>query len=603
MTAPGGGLLDFFVLEAGECLEALDGLLARSDARPAADALLKEARRLRGSATMAKLGGFADVAGAIERVARGLAASTVPWDAAVRGALISGVDDLKVLLHRVRDWGAVEQAKARARAADLDRFAPVFAKAAPTPSVGALGTAFLALETDELAMGIAGVRSRPADVAHRESVKQRVRRLRGIAALRDLPPLAEIVEGIERSLTAIERDGGSIGEVVDEVLASATDVLARAGTALKAGGHPDADGPEVTRFAAAIAAWQSEQTDGDRIVPISALFYQDDGPHILERAAEPPSTPHQRFRLEVVSMAEHLQRFVAEARVSHDIVSRDRVARELRSAVRTLMNHAESFAETAVAKFAQRALDGVARLDSGHLQQVGEVARMLASSGGDPIARISAILNAPPPDAPQLRAPTPAASAAPIAAARISTTAHEPGAGLAPTGLGPDTRIVPIESLAPTGLGPDTRIVPIESLAPDGEASLVSSPPGAGRRTPAAPSAPMAAIAVAAPRVPPTAPATPASGAATGGGLRGNALRDVLSMGLAGLGKLADEPLAQPTAIEDDSIVPIEELEYRGRAALDRALEIRDAIQQRTGQPLPEEMDELFALLELVGAE
>ncbi|MBI3790030.1 MAG: hypothetical protein HY275_04035 [Gemmatimonadetes bacterium] len=591
MTAPGGGLLDFFVLEAGECLESLDALLARSDARPATDALLKDARRLRGSATMAKLGGFADVAGALERVARALHEDTLAWGTAVRASLIGAVDDLKVLLHRVRDWGAVEQAKARARAAELEQLAPAAARPAAAPAVGALGTAFLALETDELAMGVAGVRSRPADATHRDAVLQRVRRLRGIAALKDLPPMPEIVEGIERALLAIERAGGSIGEVAHEVLASATDVLVRAGTALKAGTTPAATGPEISRFAAAVAAWESEQTDGDRIVPIATLFYDDEGPHILERNAEPPSTPHQRFRLEVVSLAEHLRRFVAEARAAHDIVSRDRVARELRSAVRTLMNHAESFAETAVAKFAQRALEGVGRLDSGHLNQVDEVATLLAHAGGDPISRISAILNAPPPDQPQLRPPTPAAPSPTISAA--------------------DRPIVPIESLAPVGAGYASPIVPIESLAPAGEASLVYSPPGAGPKpTPAA-----APVVAAAPVAPPTpAPTTPPDAASrtpaarpiaapSGSGLRGDALRDVLSMGLAGLGRLDTEPLAPPAIIEDDTVVPIEDLEYRGRAALDRALEIRDAIRARAGQSSPEEMDELFALLELVGAE
>lgn len=566
MTAPGGGLLDFFVLEAGECLEQLDALLARSDARPGADAFLKDARRLRGSATMAKLAGFADVAGALERVAKALADDTLAWSPAVRLALIGTVDDLKVLLHKVRDWSPVEQAKARARAAELDALAPV-ARPAAAPAVGALGTAFLALEADELAMGVAGVRSRPTDAPHRDGVVQRVRRLRGIAALKDLPPMPDVVEGIERALLAIERTGGVISEVAHEVLASATDVLVRAGAALKAGGAPAAQGPELERFAAALAAWESGAAEADAIVPIATLFYQDDGPHILERNPSPPSTPHARFRLEVVSLAEHLRRYVAEGRAAHDIVARDRVARELRSGVRTLMHLAESFAETIVAKFAQRALDGVTRLDAGHLAQVDEVATLLSHTGGDPIARISAILNAPPPDMPHLRAPTPAA--APEAVAE----------SLAPIAGGP---VVPVESLAPDAALP---IVPIESLAPAGEASLVYSPPGAGN--PAAAPAPTAA----------------AADARTSGGLKGAALRDALGAGLMGLGKLADAPLAPPAVIEDDSIVPIEELEYRGRAALDRALEIRDAIKARNGAALPDEMDELFALLELVGAE
>ncbi len=568
MTAPGSGLLDFFVLEAGECLESLDGILARNESQgPDAERLLKDARRLRGSATMAKLPGFADVAGAIERVARAVHEQSVPWSAGVRASLIGAVDDLKVLLHRVRDWGEIEQAKARARTAELEAIAPATPRAVASPAATALGTAFLALEADDLAMGVAGVRARPTDAAHRDSVMQRVRRLRGIAALKDLPPMAEIVEGIERALLSIERESGVIGELAHEVLAAATDVLARAGIALRAGEAPAATGPELSRFANAIAAWQSESAEGDRIVPIATLFYEDDGPHLLDRNAEPPSTPHQRFRLEVVSMAEHLRRFVAEGRSATDIVSRDRVGRELRLAVRTLMNHAESFAETTVAKFAQRALEGVGRLDSGHLDQVDEVATLLTRQGGDPITRISAILNAPPPDAPHLRAPTPMGAVPAISA------------------------VVAVPAPAQTRRD---VIVPIESLAPDGQESLVSGPPAPAHR--ATPAMPVAAVA-------PVVPAASSGAVANGGGIRGGALLELLGQGLAGLERLADEPLAEPVALNDESVVAIEDLEYRGRSALDRALEIRNAVKARNGSPSPDEVDELFALLELVGAE
>ena len=93
------------------------------------------------------------------------------------------------------------------------------------------------------------------------------------------------------------------------------------------------------------------------------------------------------------------------------------------------------------------------------------------------------------------------------------------------------------------------------------------------------------------------------SAPAPAGGIRGDQLRDLLGQGIAGLGQLALEPMAVPTPVDDDSIVAIEELEYRGRAALDRALEIREAIKAHSGPPSVDELDELFALLDLVGAE
>ncbi|MBI2796903.1 MAG: Hpt domain-containing protein [Gemmatimonadetes bacterium] len=524
MTAGSGGLLDFFVLEAGECLEQLDGLLARAgDAGPPSDALQREARRLRGSATMARLTGFADLAGAVERVARALKEGTLGWDLGVKGALIGAVDDLKVLLHSVRNWGDVEQAKARGRTQDLDRLAPPVPRGPATaPAVGAIGTAFLALEADELAMALAGLRARPADRGLYETLVQRVRRLRGIAALKDLPPLGEVVEGIERALRPLERGAATITDAMHEVFAAATELLARATAALRAGDRPNPQAPEAGRFATAMASLAGEAVDSERVVPIATLFFADDGPHIVERSSSPPSTPHQRFRLEVVSLAEHLRRLVGDARAAADIVARDRVARELGSALRTLMNTADSFAEEAVSKFAQRSFEGATRLEKGYLAQLDEVAALLAHTGGDPIGRISAILNSPPPDLPLVGAPTPQGG---------------PLAVPSPTW----------RSSTPT---------PISAGVVDTEG------PPSGQR-----------------------------------------LHDLLGAGIAGLGRLETEPMAEPVAVEDDSLVPIEQLEYRGRAALERAIAIRDDFRRRNAEPTAEALDELFALLDLVAAE
>ena len=61
MTSP--GFLDFFVLEAGEYIEQLDGIILRGGTD--LEALVRSARALRGSATMAKLTPFADLAVAL----------------------------------------------------------------------------------------------------------------------------------------------------------------------------------------------------------------------------------------------------------------------------------------------------------------------------------------------------------------------------------------------------------------------------------------------------------------------------------------------------------------------------------------------------------
>src|SRR2546422_4680507 len=71
MTGPAQplGMSDFFALEAGEYLERLDGLLAKSD-HPNADELVRLARALRGSALMANQQPIARAAAGVESLAR-----------------------------------------------------------------------------------------------------------------------------------------------------------------------------------------------------------------------------------------------------------------------------------------------------------------------------------------------------------------------------------------------------------------------------------------------------------------------------------------------------------------------------------------------------
>ena len=115
------GFLEFFILEASEYVERLDGLVLAAGANtPDADEAQRVARALRGTATMAKLPAFAELAAAVERVGRALQEGTLQWDQALRGALISAIDDLKTLLHAVRGWSATEDQRAQTRAAELD---------------------------------------------------------------------------------------------------------------------------------------------------------------------------------------------------------------------------------------------------------------------------------------------------------------------------------------------------------------------------------------------------------------------------------------------------------------------------------------------------
>ena len=120
------GFLEFFILEASDYIERLDALLlGGKPAGPDGDALQRAARALRGTATMAKLPAFAELAAGVERVGRAIHDGSLRWEPALSGAMIAAIDDLKTLLHATRTWSGAEDKRARDRANELARFVPV----------------------------------------------------------------------------------------------------------------------------------------------------------------------------------------------------------------------------------------------------------------------------------------------------------------------------------------------------------------------------------------------------------------------------------------------------------------------------------------------
>jgi hypothetical protein len=79
--------------------------------------------------------------------------------------------------------------------------------------------------------------------------------------------------------------------------------------------------------------------------------------------------------------------------------------------------------------------------------------------------------------------------------------------------------------------------------------------------------------------------------------------RSLLDSTIDALDALGENPFAAPVTIPEDTVVPIDTLLYRGRAALDRAVEIRDEIRRRGAPSDQAALDELFDLLDLARAE
>ena len=84
----------------------------------------------------------------------------------------------------------------------------------------------------------------------------------------------------------------------------------------------------------------------------------------------------------------------------------------------------------------------------------------------------------------------------------------------------------------------------------------------------------------------------------------GASLQHALESGLSGLAKLNDEPMAEPAHVdEDDGVVPIQDLLYRGKAALARAIVVGETIKVGGTPPDQDALAELFDLLELATSE
>lgn len=553
MTSPGASFLDFFVLEAGEYVEQLDGILLRAGTGALdADALQRTARALRGSATMAKLGMFAELASTMEGLGRALKQGAIAFDPALKGAFTGAVDDLKILLRAARTWSENEDQLAMKRIGELSQFGGVQAAGIASPS-SASSAAFFGNEANNIASGLELLATRPSDSIAALSVLQRLRALRGVAGVKDVAALAEAAEAAESAVRPLEMRTGELPADNVRVVTAAADLLRAVGTALAAGQHVTPGTPQYRAFLSALDAMLANETGRDRVVPIADLFYQDRGPHIVSQAPNPPTTPAQRFRMEVVSLGEHLHKVIDEARNATDEIQRETARGGLGRALRAIRATAASFGQMAVAQTVE-----------GYLERTGD----LNVSALDAISGFAATIS------PAAVAPTPA-----FTGSVALRPTHVRGA-VAALGSPPRSASPPPGSPTYAPPGPRPVAAPAMPAAP-------MAPPHAA----AAPVRPSQAI---------TRPVMPAAMASLPAPAQRTSaqLAAALDSSIAAFDSIAMERLAEPAAVTEDAI-PVDALFYRGRAALDRAIELRDSLRKAGGVPKPEVLEEIYDLLDL----
>ena len=303
----------------------------------------------------------------------------------------------------------------------------------------------------------------------------------------EIGPLADVLEAAEDAGRGLE-SGAPMTPEIRALLEAAAAHLRTLSAELRIGG--DLNPPSSTRdaFEAARDAWNVRMAERDRVVPIEELFYTEDA-GLVEAASAPPTSSSERFRLELVSLGEHLRQVVASARRATEPTSVARSRREITRAMRAL--------EAAAASFGQREI----------ADAIAERARETESMGGANL-----------------------------------TVLDQLAAQLSQPGLSVDELR---KALAPPPPPPPPRPTPRE---PVNAASLIES-------------------------------------------------------SLSALEELEPAAFAERIAIPEDTVVPIESLLYRGRAALDRAVEIRDELRTRGRYNDREALDELFDLLDLARAE
>lgn len=545
MTVPTPvGFLDFFILEASEYVEQLDGLLdAGGVSGPNAEEMQRIARALRGSATMAKLPSFAEMAAGIERVGRAMRESGLQWEPELSAVVVAAVDDAKLLLRQVRTWTETEDKRARARVSELSEYA---AARVGTPMASATmqgHDSYLATEAANIGAGLELLATRPADSDAAANVLRRVRALRGIASVKDHPALADVLESAEQAARPLEATGTPLGSERIALLSAAATVLRGIAAGIRSGSG-QAPAADIARFSSALEALQEQDIEQDRVIPIADLFYRDGGETVVEAAQHPSTTAERRFRHDVIGHGEHLRRLVADAKEARDDLSRERARRALHVELRQLKDAALSYGERQVASIIEEQDAAVAILDTPSLELLDKLATVLSAAGlvGVPVIDRVARLR------PATHHTSPAQPSAPIT----------PAAEMTPVSV-----MTPIASMAP--------------VAP------VATPAEPALHVPAVTDMAGAML---------TAAVSQATSAAS-------RLGDLLDAGIKNLGALSYTPLSVPRVIDQHPPVPIEALLYRGHSAIRRCVEIREESRRQGGALDEQAKAELYDLLDL----
>jgi hypothetical protein len=553
------GLMEFFAMEAGDYLERLDAVVSKGG-EPDRDEFVRLTRALRGSALMANQQAFAGAAGGLERLARAVRDRSRPWDTGTKQAAVRAVDDLKVLVRKVRSWSEADTASAQRLAESLAAIVGGGARpsgAARAPAAGE--RAFVAQQGASLASALeqAAGALEQNPLAHNplQGILKTMQPLRGIASLADHPPLPDLLDGIDRAIAELSRRKEPVegGAAVFRTAAQAVSSTARA---IATNGKATPDAPEAAAFARQLSRLLGLDRE---VVTIESLFYGDGGPHVVQEGA-PPGRPGKLGSLELVSHGEYLRQAADALERAQSGVQRELRAHALVGTFRTLGSAGGGPLGSALEAFARRAREAVA--GGRALEDPQGFARWIREAG---FALSRAATDAEDALVRQLEGVIAGMGGGPGASA-------EP---VAPRQPAPAAPTAPHRPRAPSAMSP-----PVSEEAPTRPAPSWSAPPG---------------------EVP----------ALVAGYRHYEQLATMLGSGAPSLDELLAGPPAAahgatpatPAAAQD--VVPITQLCYSGEAAIERALSLRDRVRAALadatsdGAAVNDLIEEIFDLVQL----
>lgn len=299
--------VDFFTLEANDCLSRIEQLLTAFETPPG-DELLRAARALRGAAVLAQHDVIADAAAGFETLARALRGG-LAWSDATRDAARRTVGEFREVVRAAATWTDADDQRARGIARTLAALAGQPAGAAATAApAGASRTlapgvrAFVAREGALVASALADagrrLREQPDDRTVLQPAARRLLALRGLGDITELSPLPEILDAIELLADDLPRVGGA-PPTLPVIADAAAAALARVCREVAGDGMPAPDAPDARHLLALVIEAVAIERDAVPVADLLAAGERPPGRRLDDHGAPLPA-------LTLVSLGEHL---------------------------------------------------------------------------------------------------------------------------------------------------------------------------------------------------------------------------------------------------------------------------------------------------------